>query len=92
MRWVALCSAAAILFGIIAEMRLTFRPMTLFDLLVILTLVVGGLGLLLRAHAADRRDATGQKSIDAEIHARLEARTPQDALSRLKALDNVKER
>ena len=79
MRWVALCSAAAILFGIIAEMRLTFRPMTLFD-------------LLLRAHAADRRDATGQKSIDAEIHARLEARTPQDALSRLKALDNVKER
>jgi uncharacterized protein len=89
---VTACSAAAILFGIVAEMRLTFRTMSLFELLVILTLVVGGLGLLLRAYAADRRDATLRKSIEAEIRAQLAAETPQDALRRLRALDNAKER
>jgi|GEM_PF-2317975 hypothetical protein len=91
------CSAAAIFFGVLAEMRITFRTMSLFDLLVILTLIAGGLGLLLRAYAASRKEAAGevefQHRVDAELRARLAAANPAraDVLGhRLKALDEGK--
>jgi hypothetical protein len=85
------CSAAAIFFGILAETHLSFRPMSLFALLVILTLIAGGLGLLLRAYAADRDETARQKSIEAENRARLgPAASPDDALSRLKALEDAR--
>jgi hypothetical protein len=89
------CSAAAIFFGVLAEMRITFRTMSMFDLLVILTLVAGGIGLLLRAYATSRREAAGalafDKRVDAEVRARLAGHSATtDPLGRLKALDDGK--
>ncbi len=90
-----IASAAAIFFGVMAEMRITFRTMTMFELIVILTLVAGGAGLLLRAYATSRREAVDergvQQRIDAEVKARLAAHaTTADAIGRLRELDEGK--
>ena len=90
-----IASAAAIFFGVLAEMRITFRTMSLFELVVILTLVAGGAGLMLRAYATSRREAaddrTVQQRIDAEVKARLAAHAPTaDTIGRLRALDEGK--
>jgi len=40
-------SLVALVFGVISEIRFSFQNMTAFDLIVILVLAVGGLGLFL---------------------------------------------
>jgi hypothetical protein len=52
----ALGSLAAIIAGVIANLRFTFRTMSLFDLIVIVILLVGGLGLFLRSLQDYERD------------------------------------
>lgn len=42
-------SLAALIMGVIASLRFNFRSMSAFDLIVILILAVGGLGLFLRS-------------------------------------------
>ena len=42
-------SVAALIFGVIASVRFSLKPMTSFELIVILVLAIGGLGLLLRS-------------------------------------------
>ncbi|SEW40662.1 hypothetical protein SAMN04488515_2730 [Cognatiyoonia koreensis] len=50
----ALGSVAALVFGVIANINLQLAAMSAFDLLVILTLFVGGLGLFLRSLRGSR--------------------------------------
>lgn len=48
--WIlALGSIVAMVFGVISTVQFTFRAMSAFDLIVILVLSVGGLGLFLRS-------------------------------------------
>ena len=48
--WIlAIGSIAALIFGVIASVRFSLKPMTAFELIVILVLAIGGLGLLLRS-------------------------------------------
>ena len=47
-------SVTAMIFGVIASTQLQLRPMTAFELIVILVLLVGGLGLFLRSLRAAR--------------------------------------
>ena len=42
-------SITALVFGVISSIRFSFRTMTSFDLIVILVLAIGGLGLFLRS-------------------------------------------
>ncbi|MCJ8313000.1 MAG: hypothetical protein HRU38_06610 [Saccharospirillaceae bacterium] len=42
-------SITALIFGVIASVRFSLKPMTAFELIVILVLAIGGLGLLLRS-------------------------------------------
>jgi len=42
-------SISALIFGVISSVRFSMRAMTSFDLIVILVLAVGGLGLFLRS-------------------------------------------
>ena len=42
-------SVTALIFGVISSIRFSFRGMSAFDLMVILVLAVGGLGLFLRS-------------------------------------------
>jgi hypothetical protein len=42
-------SISALIFGVISSVRFSMRTMTSFDLIVILVLAVGGLGLFLRS-------------------------------------------
>ena len=42
-------SLVALVFGVISSIQFTFRSMSAFDLIVILVLAVGGLGLFLRS-------------------------------------------
>jgi hypothetical protein len=42
-------SIAGLIFGVIASVRFSFKAMSAFDLIVILILAVGGLGLFLRS-------------------------------------------
>lgn len=42
-------SLVALVFGVISSIQFTFRAMTAFDLIVILVLTVGGLGLFMRS-------------------------------------------
>ncbi|RBP53776.1 hypothetical protein [Arenicella xantha] len=42
-------SLIALVFGVISSIQFTFRAMSAFDLIVILVLAVGGLGLFLRS-------------------------------------------
>ena len=45
----ALGSLVALIFGVISSIRFSFRAMSAFDLITILVLSVGGLGLFLRS-------------------------------------------
>ena len=45
----AIGSITGLIFGVISSIRFSFRTMTSFDLIVILVLAVGGLGLFLRS-------------------------------------------
>jgi hypothetical protein len=45
----AIGSIVALVFGVIASIRFSFRAMSAFDLIVILVLSVGGIGLFLRS-------------------------------------------
>lgn len=48
--WLLACgSLIALVFGVIANLNLQFARMSAFDLIVILVLLVGGIGLLLRS-------------------------------------------
>tara|TARA_B110000881_G_C18596717_1_gene531960 strand:+ start:1449 stop:1871 length:423 start_codon:yes stop_codon:yes gene_type:complete len=48
--WIlSLGSITALTFGVIASIRFSFRTMSAFDLIVILILAMGGLGLFLRS-------------------------------------------
>jgi hypothetical protein len=48
--WIlSLGSITALTFGVIASIRFSFRAMSAFDLIVILILAMGGLGLFLRS-------------------------------------------
>lgn len=48
--WIlALGSLVALVFGVISSINFVFKPMTAFELIVILVLCVGGLGLFLRS-------------------------------------------
>jgi hypothetical protein len=48
--WIlALGSLSALIFGVIAAIQFQLRPMSAFDLIVILTLSMGGLGLFLKS-------------------------------------------
>ena len=48
--WVlSLGSITALIFGVISSIRFSFRSMTSFDLIVILVLAMGGLGLFLKS-------------------------------------------
>ena len=42
-------SLSALIFGVISSIRFSFKTMTSFDLIVILVLAVGGIGLFLRS-------------------------------------------
>lgn len=42
-------SLSALIFGVISSIRFSFRSMSAFDLIVILVLAIGGLGLFLRS-------------------------------------------
>ncbi len=53
-------SLIALIFGVIASVNFTFRPMSAFDLLVIFVLCFGGLGLFLSS--LRRRPAEGNGS------------------------------
>lgn len=46
-------SLVAIIFGVLANLQLSFRQMSLFDLLVVLVLSFGGVGLFLRSLRAN---------------------------------------
>ena len=53
--WIlALGSVVALVFGVIASINFQFSRMSAFDLIIILTLLVGGIGLFLRS-LVDRR-------------------------------------
>ncbi|WP_448554118.1 hypothetical protein [Thalassotalea montiporae] len=55
--WIlAIGSITGLIFGVISSLRFSFRTMSSFDLIVILVLAVGGLGLFLRSlKALDER-------------------------------------
>ncbi|MBY0574159.1 MAG: hypothetical protein K2P84_10795 [Undibacterium sp.] len=47
--FISLGSLAALIFGVISSIQFQLRPMNAFDLIVILVLAFGGLGLFLRS-------------------------------------------
>ena len=47
----AIGSVTGLIFGVISSIRFSFRTMSSFDLIVILVLAIGGLGLFLRSLA-----------------------------------------
>jgi len=48
--WLLTCAGAVIIFvGILAHLEIYFRPTSLFNTLLILVLLVGGLGLVVRS-------------------------------------------
>ena len=59
--------ALVILAGIIANLQIHFRTSSLFDLLVMLVLLVGGLGLIVRAVLPMGRDERGERDEPAEV-------------------------
>ncbi|NHZ83165.1 hypothetical protein F2P44_28400 [Massilia sp. CCM 8695] len=46
---ITLCSFAALVFGVISSVSMSLRTMTAFELIAILVLAIGGLGLFLRS-------------------------------------------
>jgi len=62
--WViAIASLASLIVGVIASIHFMFRPMSLFDLIVILVLTVGGAGLFLRS-LGHRKASSDQPSAE----------------------------
>ncbi|PKF62641.1 hypothetical protein CW745_04255 [Psychromonas sp. psych-6C06] len=57
----SICSITALIFGVISSIRFSLRTMTSFDLIVILVLAVGGLGLFLRSLKTIERDNTNER-------------------------------
>lgn len=54
--WILACgSLVALVFGAIASINFEFSRMSAFDLIIILTLLVGGIGLFLRSLRDSRR-------------------------------------
>jgi hypothetical protein len=54
----AICAFAALVFGVIASVNMSLRTMSAFELICILTLAFGGLGLFLRSlRSAAREEA-----------------------------------
>jgi len=54
--WILACgSLVALVFGVIASINFQFSRMSAFDLIIILTLLVGGIGLFLRSLRDGRR-------------------------------------
>jgi hypothetical protein len=60
---VALCSFGALVFGVISSVSLNLRTMSAFELICILALAFGGLGLFLRSlrGQADEEQQTGRQ-------------------------------
>jgi len=59
--WVlSLGSITALIFGVISSVRFSMKTMTAFELIVILVLAIGGLGLLLRSFKDSSNDRTLQ--------------------------------
>src|SRR5215468_7567850 len=56
--FLAIAGALFILAGVIANMHISFRPTSLFNTLVMLILLVGGLGLIARSLAAHPKQPT----------------------------------
>jgi hypothetical protein len=52
----AICAFAALVFGVIASVNMSLRTMSAFELLCILALAFGGLGLFLRSLRSAARD------------------------------------
>jgi hypothetical protein len=52
----AICAFAALVFGVIASVNMSLRTMSAFELLCILVLAFGGLGLFLRSLRSAARD------------------------------------
>jgi uncharacterized protein len=58
----ALGSLAALIIGVIANLQLGMRRMSLFELLIILVLTVGGLGLFLKSlRSSSKREKAGNE-------------------------------
>ena len=57
----AIGSLAALLFGVISNTHFVLRTMTAFELIVILVLLVGGLGLFLQSLRSSRTDSTAKE-------------------------------
>lgn len=63
--WVlTLGSISAMIFGVISSIRFSMRTMTSFDLIVILVLAIGGLGVFLRSLKALDKNLPNEKLID----------------------------
>jgi hypothetical protein len=56
----AICAFAALVFGVIASVNMSLRTMSAFELLCILVLAFGGLGLFLRSLRSAARDEAAQ--------------------------------
>ncbi len=52
---IAIGSFTALIFGVISSVNMNLRTMTAFELILILTLAIGGLGLFLRSLKPSRR-------------------------------------
>lgn len=62
----AIGSLAALVAGVLMNLRLTIRTMTLFDLLTILVLFIGGIGLFLRSlRSHGGKEDSGDKPLGA---------------------------
>ena len=61
----AICAFAALVFGVIASVNMSLRTMSAFELLCILALAFGGLGLFLRSlrSAARNEQATPERRL-----------------------------
>ena len=58
----ALGALAALVFGVISSVQFNLQAMSAFDLIVILVLAIGGLGLFAGSLRRQRDDETGQRS------------------------------
>jgi hypothetical protein len=62
----AIGSLAALVAGVMMNLEISIRTMTLFDLLTILVLFIGGIGLFLRSlRSHGRAEDSGDKPLDA---------------------------
>jgi hypothetical protein len=58
----AIGSIAALIFGVISSLNFNFRSMSAFDLIVILVLSFGGLGLFLKSLQQDRAEQAADRA------------------------------